>query len=202
MISRRAWFVVAIVGTIAIFVWRSQLFTVSAPGEQPRALELIPVSEREAFEGNVVLPVVPVGLQRLHPEAGVTVIHYWAPWEKGSLEQAQSLDSLRHLPEFEDLRPWLVTFDSFPSVARYVGRNRLGVPVLMDGHRELRRSLPCPSIPYTYLIDAEGRIAVAQPGRVDWLAEGTRRAVAVLLKEGVLKAKVPAGTHLSRSGGT
>ena len=197
MISRRALLVLGVVALIAIFVWRSQLFTVSAPGEEPRALELIPASEREAFEGSVVLPVVPVGLQRLHPEDGVTVIHYWAPWEKGSLEQAETLDSLRRLPGLAELRPWLVTFDPFPSVARYVGRHRLGVPVLMDGHRELRRALPCPSIPFTYVIDGGGRIAVAQAGRVDWLAAATREAVAKLLAEEVQPDPTP-GSRVSR----
>jgi len=171
--SRRMIFVLVLIGTIALAIWRSQLFTVSAPGEVARPLVLLPAAERTAFTGDVVLPVVPVGLQRLHPEAGVTVIHYWAPWEKGSLEQAQSLDSLRHEPALQPIQAWLVTFDPFPSVARYVGRNRLGVPVLLDGGRELRHALPCPSIPYTYVIDNEGRVVVAQPGRVDWLAKET-----------------------------
>jgi hypothetical protein len=179
-VSRRAIFVLVAVGALALTIWRSQLFTVSAPGEAPAPLRLIDPQSREAFTGDVVLPVVPVGLQRVHPDAGVTVIHYWAPWEAGSLEQARTLDSLRHEPGFEHLRAWLVTFDPFPSVARYVGRNRLGVPVLMDGERKLRAALPCPSIPYTYVIDAGGRVAVAQPGRVDWLAPDTRNALKTL----------------------
>ena len=36
MISRRAWLVLAVVGVIVLAVWRSQLFTVSAPGETPQ----------------------------------------------------------------------------------------------------------------------------------------------------------------------
>jgi len=197
VISRRGWLVVAIVALIAVVVWRSQLFTVSAPGEAPRALTLIAADAREPFAGDVVLPVVPVGLQRLHPQAGVTVIHYWAPWENGSLEQARMLDSLRQEPGHEALHAWLVTFDPFPSVARYVGRNRLRVPVLMDGHRELRAALPCPSIPYTYVIDANGRVAVAQPGRVDWLAEGTRKALGTLMREPPEAPRAP-GDRASR----
>ncbi len=179
--SRRALLVFVVLGAIAVVVWRSQLFTVSAPGEAPRPLALIAPAARHAFDADVVLPVVPVGMQRLHPQVGVTVIHYWAPWEKGSLEQAQALDSLRHADGLEGLQTWLVTFDPFPSVARYVGRHRLSVPVLMDGQRELRRALPCPSIPYTYVIDEAGRIAVAQAGRVDWEAAASRAALRRLL---------------------
>jgi peroxiredoxin len=180
--SRRGIVVLVAIAALAITIWRSQLFTVSAPGETPQPLRLIPEAEREPFAGDVVLPVVPVGLQRLHGNGGVAVIHYWAPWEEGSLEQAQALDSLRRTAGLESVQAWLVTFDPFPSVARYVGRNRLAVPVLMDGHRELRRVLPCPSIPYTYVIDAEGRVAVAQPGRVDWEAAESREVLGGLLR--------------------
>jgi hypothetical protein len=183
MISRRALFVFAIIGAIVVAVWRSQLFTVSAPGEVAEPLRLLAPGDRVAFTGDVVLPIVPVGMQHLHPDGGVMVIHYWAPWESGSLEQARMLDSLRHTPGLETLQAWLVTFDPFPSVARYVGRNRLTVPVLMDGHRELRRALPCPSIPYTYVIDADGTIVVAQAGRIDWLAEEGRGVLRALLEE-------------------
>ena len=55
-------------------------------------------------------------------------------------------------------------FDPFPSVARYVARRRLALPVLLDLRGELRRQLRCPSIPFTYVLDAAGRIAVQQPG--------------------------------------
>lgn len=188
--SRRAIFVLVAVAALAFTIWRSQLFTVSAPGVAPRPLEAMAEHARRPFTGDVVLPVVPVGLQRLRPDGNVTVIHYWAQWETGSLEQAQSLDSLLHLPGFEDLDAWLVTFDPFPSVARYVGRHRLAVPVLVDGERALRNVLPCPSIPFTYVIDPQGRIAVAQPGRVDWLAEETKR---VLVRLGSQAGGPPGG---------
>ena len=82
----------------------------------------------------------------------------------------------------------IVCFDPFPSVSRYVARHRLRVPVLLDGERRMRAALPCPSVPYTYVLDREGRIAAAQPGEVDWFAEGSRAALRALLRE----AHVPA----------
>ena len=77
----------------------------------------------------------------------------------------------------------IVCFDPFPSVARFVARRRLGLPVLLDLRGDLRAQLPCPSIPFTYVIDPAGRIAVAQPGRVEWLAAGTRRTLEAIARE-------------------
>jgi len=77
----------------------------------------------------------------------------------------------------------VVCFDPFPSVARFVARQRLRLSVLLDTERRLRRALPCPSVPYTYVLDREGRIAVAQPGEVDWLAPGSLAALRALIAE-------------------
>ena len=77
----------------------------------------------------------------------------------------------------------VVCFDPFPSVARYVARARLRLGVMLDHGRTLAQALPCPSLPYTYVLDRDGRIAVAQPGPVDWLGPGTRDALRRVLAE-------------------
>jgi hypothetical protein len=172
-----------VVAALTVATWRAELFTVSRPGGHPRALALKPAGQRPAADFDVTLPSVPVGMERLTAGHGVLLIHYWAPWEHHSLEQASRLDSLRHAGDLEALHAVIVCFDPFPSVARYVGRNRLRVPVLLDGRRALVLRLPCPSIPFTYVIDAEGGIAIAQPGEVDWLAPGTLEVLRKLLAE-------------------
>jgi hypothetical protein len=176
--------IAALLGTIALLIWRAELFTVARPGEAPRALALLPPERRAAVALDVALPVVPVGMQRLRSAENVLLIHYWAPWEQHARVQAAHLDSLRRHPDLERVRAVLVCFDPFPSVARYVARQRLRIPVLLDGHRELRAALPCPSIPYTYVIDAAGRIAVAQAGEVNWWDPDTRIALIRILREG------------------
>ena len=181
--SVRGIVVLAVVATIAFAAWRAELFTVSRPGERPRALVAIASERRVEADFDVTLPVVPVGMERLTAGQGVLLVHYWAPWERHSLAQAALLDSLRGAERFERLHAVIVCFDPFPSVARYVGRNRLRVPVLLDGRRALVPKLPCPSIPFTYVIDATGRIAVAQAGEVDWFAPGTRETLRGLLAE-------------------
>lgn len=176
--------VVAVLVAIAILlVWRSNLFTVQAPGAAPEALHLLPADERLPAEFDATLAAVPAGSERVLPGEGVFVVHYWAPWEKHSRAQAEGLDSLRRVLAPGSVRVAVVCFDPYPSVARYVARLRLRLPVLLDQRRQLADHLPCPSIPYTYVLDRAGRIAVAQPGEVDWLAPGTRAALDALVQE-------------------
>ena len=87
-------------------------------------------------------------MNHLRNGQGVLLVHYWAPWERDGATQAASLDSLRRLEPFADLRVVLVCFDPFPSVARFVARRRLRLAVLLDTERRLRRALPCPSVPF------------------------------------------------------
>jgi hypothetical protein len=179
----RAALAVIVITVAALWIWRSQLFTVSRPGERPRPLVVRAASERAPVAFDVVLPAVPVGMERLRSRDQVLLIHYWAPWERHGAVQAAGLDSLARILGPASLRTMLVCFDPFPSVARYVARQRLRVRVLLDSERLLRDALPCPSVPYTYVIDAAGRVAVAQPGEVDWLAPETLRALGTLLAD-------------------
>ena len=166
-------------GVLGLVLWRAELFTVSRPGDRPLPLMRLAPEPLAAFD--VSLPLVPVGVERLTPGTVALLVHYWAPWERHSRVQVTALDSLvRTLPP-GSVRVAVVCFDPFPSVARYVGRLRVTVPVMLDLRRSLQAALPCPSIPYTWLLDARGRVIVRQPGEVDWLAPGTR---AVLLEAG------------------
>jgi len=172
-------------GALGLVLFRAELFTVSRPGEGPRPLERAEGASDASFA--VMLPQVPVGVTRVAPGREAWLLHYWAPWERHGRAQALALDSLVRTLPADSIRVAIVCFDPFPSVARFVARLRLGVPVLLDLHRELQAVLPCPSIPYTWLIDARGRVVVSQPGEVDWEAPETR---ALLLEA----ARIPAGS--------
>lgn len=173
MIRRLFVAVVLVALAAALWTWRDQLFTVARSGDVPRALGDAPAVSRPPLELDVALPLVPAGIQRLRPGPGALLIHYWAPWERHGRAQAAALDSLRGLLAAEDVRVVMVCFDPLPSVARFVHRQRLRVPVLLDVQRHLREALPCPSIPYTYVLDGQGRVVIAQAGEVDWLSPTT-----------------------------
>ncbi|MGH7730898.1 MAG: TlpA family protein disulfide reductase [Candidatus Eiseniibacteriota bacterium] len=183
MVRPRALLATLLLVGVAWIAWRSQLWTVARPGDAPQALTLLGVGARVPVRIDATLPVVPVGMEHLESGRGVLVIHYWAPWEHASRDQAAQLDSLRQLPDMQGLRVAVVCFDPFPSVARFVARQRLRLSVLIDSRGHLREALPCPSVPYTYAVDGSGRLAVSQPGEVDWLAPATREALRALLDE-------------------
>ncbi len=167
----------------SMWLWRAELFNVARPGDRPHPLAARRTERRARAVVDVVLPEVPAGMMRVRGGEQVLLIHYWAPWERDSRAQAHALDSLRREPAFERLRVIVVCSDPFPSVARYVARQRLRLPVLLDGPGQLRRALPCPSIPYTYVLDRSARIAVAQAGEVDWWSPVTRATLRGLLDE-------------------
>lgn len=159
-------------GALGLVFWRSELFTVSKPGEGMRPLAPAAAGERRSF--SVSLPQVPVGAAHIASGEDAWLVHYWAPWERHGRAQALALDSLsRSLPP-DGPRIVVVCFDPFPSVARFVARLRLRVPVALDHHRALQAALPCPSIPYTWLVAADGTVLVEQPGEVDWFSPRTR----------------------------
>ena len=167
---------------VGLGIWRAELFVVR-PGAHPRPLALRPALGRTPVTLDVALPAVPGGIQRLTSVDGPLILAYWAPWELHARDQVRSLDSLRRETDLDGLRIVVVCFDPFPSVTRYVARQRLRLPVLLDGPGELRRSLPCPSLPYTYVIDRAGRVASAQAGEIDWWSPETRAALKRLLAE-------------------
>ncbi len=183
---------IALLATVAFMAWRAQLWSVQAPGVAPAPLTLLPAELREPASFDVVLPSVPTGMRRLNERAGPLLVHYWAPWEQDSRAQSRLLDSLAHSAGFESLTVVLVCFDPFPSVARYVGRTRLKLPVMLDGEHLLSRALPCPSIPTTYVIDAGGRIAVRQSGMVDWWSPATRATLREVMAPAGVAVPAPA----------
>jgi hypothetical protein len=167
---------------LLLAIWQSHPFVVGRSGP-PGPLTLIAPAMRPARQFDVVLPAVPIGAARVRDSDGVLIVHYWAPWQRHARLQAQALDSLRRVPGMERLQVVMVCADPFPSVARFVVRQRLRLRVLIDGRRALREALPCPSMPFTYVIDRAGRIAVRQSGEVDWLAPANRDALLRLMEE-------------------
>lgn len=172
-----------VIGSLGLLAWRAELFTVQRRGMRPLPLALVPVAARRAVRFDASLPLVPTGVERVTAGNGALLVHFWAPWEQHSGVQALALDSLRRVLPPGELRLAVICFDPYPSVSRYVGRMRLRLPVMLDLKRVFARQLPCPSIPYTYLLDAQGRVAAEQPGEIDWLSPATRAAIDTVLAE-------------------
>jgi len=165
-----------------VLLWRSQLVRLAASGT-PRPLAVLDVPARRALPCDVVLPAAPVGMIHLRSGRTPLLLHYWAPWERHGRAQAAALDSLARTLRATDLDVVLVSFDPFPSVARFVARQGLRLRVLLDGPGLLRAQVPCPQLPHTVFIDRAGRAAAIQSGEIDWLAPATRDAIERVLDE-------------------
>lgn len=175
-------------GTLALLVlgviaWRLELIAVERSGAQPEPLRAFEPAARPPARFDATLPLVPAGAVHVAPGGDVLIVHYWAPWERHSGPQALALDSLRRTLPGGGIALAVVCFDPYPSVTRYAAKLKLRLPLLLDLRRDLAAGLPCPGIPYTYVIDRSGRIAVAQGGEVDWLSPDTRASLARLAAE-------------------
>lgn len=164
-------------------VWQRQLILVESTSS-PRPLALLPATEPLERQCDVVLPAVPVGMTRVRSGSTPLLIHYWAPWERHGRAQAAALDSLVRVLGRPELHVVLVTSDPFPSVARFVMRQRLKLRVLLDGEGALRAQVPRPRLPHTVLIGRDGRIWARQSGEVDWLSPETRATLEAVLEAG------------------
>jgi hypothetical protein len=189
-----------VVAALAALAWRSQLVPVVHRPGPPQPLALAVAGERDPVRFDAVLPVAPVGERRVTPRGRPLIVHYWAPWERNGRAQIRLLDSLARAPGLEELDVVVVCSDPYPSVARFVARQRVRVTVVLDGRGDLKAQLPCPSVPYTWLLDRRGRVAARLAGEVDWFAPATRAALDSLLAEPEAEPE-PAGVEGEAAGG-
>lgn len=180
------------VAAAAGLAWRSQLVPVERRPHPPAPLAL--GDTRETVRFDAVLPVVPVGERRVTPRGRPLLVHYWAPWERNGRAQIKLLDSLAREPALAGLDVVVVCSDPYPSVARFVARQRVKLTVVLDGRGDLKRQLPCPNVPFTWLLDRSGRVAGRLAGEVDWFAAGTRATLDSLLAEPEAERPEAAGT--------
>lgn len=200
--SQLRWAIAAVLVASGVLAWRTQLIRVDREA-QPRPLALLAAAERETQSCDVVLPAVPVGMTRVRSGGTPLLIHYWAPWERNGRAQAAALDSLVRTLQGDRLHVVLVCSDPFPSVARFVQRQRLRLRVLLDGPGHLRAQIPRPALPHTVVIGGDGRVAVRQSGEVDWLAPATREVLDAVIDEarsgGAGPSVPPIPSHPSRA---
>jgi thiol-disulfide isomerase/thioredoxin len=97
------------------------------------------------------------------------LINFWASWCEPCISEMPSLQALakRHGP---DKRVVLaVNFkEAAPTVERFVQRNAIDLPVLLDAKGEAARAWGANVFPTTVLISADGRVKSVVRGGLDW----------------------------------
>ena len=123
-------------------------------------------------------------LEGLDDHAGkVIVVNFWATWCAPCVKEMPSFETLYRRFRSQGLTVLAVSLDKDGSskVQDYVDKFKLSFPVLLDTEGIAEKLYPSFTIPFTYVIDKQGRVAARIDGAKDWESAETFKAVEYLL---------------------
>ena len=125
-------------------------------------------------------------LEGLDDHAGkVIVVNFWATWCAPCVKEMPSFETLYRRFRSQGLTVLAISLDKDGSskVQDYVDKFKLSFPVLLDTEGIAEKLYPSFTIPFTYVIDKQGRVAARIDGAKDWESPETFKAVEYLLKQ-------------------
>ena len=125
-------------------------------------------------------------LEGLDDHAGkVIVVNFWATWCAPCVKEMPSFETLYRRFRSQGLTVLAVSLDKDRSakVQEFVDKYKLSFPVLLDTEGIAEKLYPSFTIPFTYVIDKQGRVAARIDGAKDWESAETFKAVEYLLKQ-------------------
>ena len=124
-------------------------------------------------------------LEGLDDHAGkVIVVNFWATWCAPCVKEMPSFETLYRRFRSQGLTVLAVSLDKDGSskVQDYVDKYKLSFPVLLDTEGVAEKLYPSFTIPFTYVLDKQGRVAARIDGAKDWESPETFKAIEYLLK--------------------
>ena len=124
-------------------------------------------------------------LEGLDDHAGkVIVVNFWATWCAPCVKEMPSFETLYRRFRSQGLTVLAVSLDKDRSakVQEFVDKYKLSFPVLLDTEGVAEKLYPSFTIPFTYVIDKQGRVAARIDGPKDWESSETFKAIEYLLK--------------------
>ena len=114
----------------------------------------------------------------------VIILNFWATWCAPCLEEMPAFEKLYRRYRSRGLTVLAVSLDKgdFSKVQGFVDSNNLTFPVLMDSEGVAEKLYPSFTIPFTYVIDKEGRVAARVDGAKNWASNETFAALNILIK--------------------
>jgi peroxiredoxin len=115
----------------------------------------------------------------------VVVLNFWATWCVPCRVEMPSFEKLYRRYRSEGVAVLAVTLDknSKQKVESFVDEHRISFPILLDEEGEVERLYPSMTIPFTYVIDREGRVVARVDGAKNWGSKETFEAIEYLLKK-------------------
>ena len=124
-------------------------------------------------------------LEGLDDHAGkVIVVNFWATWCVPCVKEMPSFETLYRRFRSQGLTVLAVSLDKDRSakVQEFVDKYKLSFPVLLDTEGVAEKLYPSFTIPFTYVLDKQGRVAARIDGAKDWESPETFKAIEYLLK--------------------
>ena len=115
----------------------------------------------------------------------VVVLNFWATWCAPCRVEMPSFEKLYRRYRSEGVAVLAVTLDknAGPKIKSFVDEYELSFPILLDEQGEVERLYPSMTIPFTYVIDSEGRVVARVDGAKNWESNETFEAIEYLLKK-------------------
>ena len=115
----------------------------------------------------------------------VVVLNFWATWCAPCRVEMPSFEKLYRRYRSEGVAVLAVTLDknAGPKIKSFVDEYELSFPILLDEKGEVERLYPSMTIPFTYVIDREGRVVARVDGAKNWESNKTFEAIEYLLKK-------------------
>ena len=115
----------------------------------------------------------------------VVVLNFWATWCVPCRVEMPSFEKLYRRYRSEGVTVLAVTLDknSEQNIKSFVEEYELSFPVLLDEEGKVERLYPSMTIPFTYVIDREGRVVARVDGAKNWESNETFEAIEYLLKK-------------------
>ena len=114
----------------------------------------------------------------------VIVLNFWATWCAPCLEEMPAFEKLHRRYRSEGVTVLAVSIDKggISKVKSFVDKHNLTFPVLIDSDGIAEKLYPSFTIPFTYVIDKEGRVAARVDGAKNWASSETFSALEILIK--------------------
>ena len=115
----------------------------------------------------------------------VIVVNFWATWCVPCVKEMPSFENLYRRYRSQGLTLLAVSLDKGDStkVQEFADKHKLSFPILLDTKRVAEKLYPSFSIPFTYVIDKQGRVVARVDGAKNWESSETFEAVEHLLKQ-------------------
>jgi peroxiredoxin len=125
-------------------------------------------------------------LEGLDDHSGkVILVNFWATWCVPCVKEMPSFESLYRRYRSQELTILAVSLDKGDSnkVQEFADKHKLSFPILLDTKGVAEKLYPSFSIPFTYVIEKQGRIVARVDGAKNWESSETFEAVEHLLKQ-------------------